>query len=715
MAQPEFPAASPEGASSPASPHSSISSRQIPGWGWLAIIIALLPFAYACGFLFPRGDDFDEVTRAMFPFDLPGGLYEVAREWLTWSGRFTYHFLAVFLGKAGALRPLYGLVCAGVMSLYGLGVFGLAREAGATRRNALFCGLTGTLVVLCCHQSLPNLYLLTDALTMGLLQAMTLVFLWAVCRLWRAPEAESRAARRWAIILGVLTVGVFEHAALAALAASTVACLLALFQLPGARKRGDNAALSTARNRLRRLCVLWAWVFGAVLVSFFSPGNQVRRATRHIGADVQWRQLAAAFGEWQHGAFWLFKGWWPLAVLLFVLLLRIVCRWRSTASLAREQAAKAGMARNGLLLAALSVAAYLGLSGLLTVLHACSDVTLTSTGKLPAGLAVLAAYACGLALWGLLDAFPAVERALTRLPQKPLFAALLLLLLAVSVHGGNWRQTAANAANGAMLQLGTQLQTRYDVLRTIGDAAQPPNAAPRFGLLGEIYRPEARKRAIDPNLPMVAVQETIPTTVFPIQMGEALPRQPETWPNLWVAWMFGLGGVYSAPATPSAALATLRALSPAPLELPQTLRAKGIEAAWLVRAQAALGVTPSAGNALYDDCWLILRVTEPARFKRIAVLRLNAPDRRRLMPLFLQRELAARLEARAELPMAEALSGLAAWAGTVLPFTADDWKDGTYLALPIGTGNNTPMALFLGIDEGPLVWLGPANAAPKAR
>ena len=65
MAQPEFPAASPEGASSPASPHSSISSRQIPGWGWLAIIIALLPFAYACGFLFPRGDDFDEVTRAM--------------------------------------------------------------------------------------------------------------------------------------------------------------------------------------------------------------------------------------------------------------------------------------------------------------------------------------------------------------------------------------------------------------------------------------------------------------------------------------------------------------------------------------------------------------------------------------------------------------------------------------------------------------------------
>ena len=70
-----------------------------PGWGWwVALVALLLPFAYAFGFLFPRGDDFDEVTRAMFPFDLPGGLYEVAREWLTWSGRYSYLWLAVFVG-----------------------------------------------------------------------------------------------------------------------------------------------------------------------------------------------------------------------------------------------------------------------------------------------------------------------------------------------------------------------------------------------------------------------------------------------------------------------------------------------------------------------------------------------------------------------------------------------------------------------------------------
>ena len=172
-----------------------------PGWcWWVALVALLLPFAYAFGFLFPRGDDFDEVTRAMFPFDLPGGLYEVAREWLTWSGRYTYHFLAVFLGKSGEIRPLYGLVCAGVAALFGLGLFGLARVVSVQRGAAAFCGLLGVLVVLAGHQSLPNFYLLTDALTMGLLQAITLVFLWMLCRLWAAPTTEASKARRQAII-----------------------------------------------------------------------------------------------------------------------------------------------------------------------------------------------------------------------------------------------------------------------------------------------------------------------------------------------------------------------------------------------------------------------------------------------------------------------------------------------------------------------------------
>ena len=365
-----------------------------PSWVWWVLLLALLlPFAYAFGFLFPRGDDIDEVTRAMFPFDLPGGLYEIVREWLTWSGRYTYHFLAVFLGKAGDIRPLYGLVCAGVAARFGLGMFGLARVVQVKRWAAIFCGLLTVVVVLAGHQSLPNFYLLTDALTMGLLQSMTLIFLWALCRLWHAPAAQARRVRWHAVILGVLTVGVFEHSALAAFAACTVAVLLALVERFGARETEPDAA-QNARTRLRHLCIVWLWVLGAVLFSFFAPGNQVRRAARHIDTAVQMRQLAAAFDEWQQVAFWIFDGLWPWAVLLLVLLLRGL---RGQTPLR----ARATAVRNGLLLTGLAVAAYLGLSGLLTVLHALSDVTISSTSKLPAGLAVFAAYALGSLIAGL--------------------------------------------------------------------------------------------------------------------------------------------------------------------------------------------------------------------------------------------------------------------------------------------------------------------------
>ena len=423
MPQPANTAAS-QGGISPAFSSPDRLNLPAPGWVWWVLLLALLlPFAYAFGYLFPRGDDFDEVTRAMFPFDLPGGLYEIVREWLTWSGRYTYHFLAVFLGKAGELRPLYGLVCAGVAALFGLGLFGLARVTLVGRGPAAFCGLLAVVVVLAGHQSLPNLYLLTDALTMGLLQAMTLVFLWALCRLWHAPAAQARRARWQAVIVGVLTVGVFEHSALAALACCTVAVLLALVDRFAERETEPDAT-QNARTRLRHMCILWLWVLGALLFSFLAPGNQVRRATRHIDTAVQMRQLAAAFDEWRQVAFWIFDGLWPWAVLLLVLLLRGL---RGQGPLLP----RAKTVRTGLLLAALAVVAYIGLSALLTVLHALSDVTISSTSKLPAGLAVFAAYALGFALWGILDACPAVERTLAHLPRQAVMIVLLIPLLIV--------------------------------------------------------------------------------------------------------------------------------------------------------------------------------------------------------------------------------------------------------------------------------------------
>lgn len=695
---------------SPASePQADHFTLPVPGWGWWTALVALLlPFAYAFGFLFPRGDDFDEVTRAMFPLDLPGGLYEVAREWLTWSGRYTYHFLAVFLGKAGEIRPLYGLVCAGVAALFGLGLFGLARVVNVRRAPAVFCGLLGVLVVLAGHQSLPNFYLLTDALTMCLLQAMTLVFLWMLCRLWTAPTVEAQKARRQAIIIGILTVGVFEHSALAALAACTVAVLLALVER-FANRETEPDATQNARTRLRHMGVLWLWVFGALLFSFLAPGNQVRRAARHIDADVLLRQLAAAFDEWRQAAFWFFDGLWPWVVLLLVLVLR--------GMRGQYPAFARATARSGLLIAVLSITAYLGLSALLTVLHALSDVTISSTGKLPAGLTIFSAYAFGFALWGLLNAFPAVERALARLPRRPFMAALLIPLLTMLAGSSNWRSAMTNAANGGMLHLGLQLQERYNTLQAIGDAAQPKDAPPRFGLLGEIYRPGARKRAIDTKLPLPVVQRSIPAAVFPVQMDEALPARPETWPNLWAAWMLGLGGVYSAPPVASAAVAALEAPAdmaaqqPVMLELPQALHDAGIDAVWLVRANGApSSAQPTAATTTFSDLWLVLRGQGISRIERIAVLRLNKISWRRLMPVFLQGLAASHILEQQVLAEKTArgpvyLQVLAALAGEHVHFKADEWKVGEYLAVPVSQTVNAPIGLFVSLNNGPLLRL----------
>lgn len=388
-------------------------------WLVLLLVLLLLPFAYAFGFLFPRGDDFDEVTRAMFLFDLPGGLYEVGREWLTWSGRYTYHFLAVFLGKAGETRLAYGLICAAVVALYGALVFGLTRTLADTgkpgsRLTAVFCGLFAVLILLCCHQNLSTFYMLTDALTMGLQPAAAFCFFWLLCRLWRASEPhESRKARRDASVAGVLAVGVYEHSAVAVIVCVAAACVLARRE---ARRSMTTAARRRAQDCLRVAC----WCVGALLFSFLAPGNFYRKAVRHVSAEVQRQQLAQAWQEWLNSAFWFFDGLWPWAILLLALLLP-----------RRADATGRGVTRGQQELALAAVLGYLAISGALTVLHALSDVTISSGPKLPAGLSLYAACAFGVAAYAL--AGPALK-ALQQL-RLPLLLLALPLLAALCLSG----------------------------------------------------------------------------------------------------------------------------------------------------------------------------------------------------------------------------------------------------------------------------------------
>lgn len=690
---------------------------------WLGLGCALLPFAYALGFCFPRGDDFDEVTRAMFLLDLPGGLYEIGREWLTWSGRYTYHFLAVFLGKAGELRWAYGLICGGVMALYGAAFSGLARQAGARAGDAALLGGLAVLALCACHQNLPAFYLLTDALTIGLQPAAALLFFWSLCRFWTAldrgetpgpdaegvPPAAARGARRAAILLGVLAVGVFEHAALAVILGAGMCCVLAL-------ARDARHGLSPARalrgpGRLRACLPVALWCLGAALFSFLAPGNQCRRAARGIDAATQQRQLDAVWNDWTDAVAAFGHSLWPVAVAGLVALLLLARR-------PAQAAGSGGLSRGEyLLLAVMAPAGFLVWSLGLTVLHALSDVPMSAAPKLAAGLAQYAAHALGFTLYavaGVCRAVPPSAR-----PHGAARAAALLLALglcALFCRSDNFLRTATNAVNGNMVLLADAQETRDACLRRAGEAARA-DSRPRFGLIGEILRPGVRARRLDPSLPLVVVQRE--AGVFPVY-DEALPENPEHWPNLWAAWMYGVGGVASARPDPARAVAAvsgppdaLPGGAPIPLALPAALRRHGVDGAWRV--------TASGGpNPTFADTWLVLACRR-ALPGRLTLFRPNPPDRRRLAPLPVQTWLLRRLE-RQTPPDAAFPDLLDRCAGTLLHFSTDAWatatETGFFYAFPLGSRDEAWPLPLLARPDGHTSWsaLEPErDGSPSAR
>lgn len=691
---------------------------------WAPLCCALLPFVYALGFCFPRGDDFDEVTRAMFLFDLPGGLYEIGREWLTWSGRYTYHFLAVFLGKAGELRWAYGLICGGVIALYGAAFSGLARQAGARAGDAALLGGLAVLALCACHQNLRTFYLLTDALTMGLQPAAALLFFWSLCRFWTVLDREAHAepgappsspatrrARRAAILLGVLAVGVFEHSALAVLLGAAICCILAL-------ARDARHGLSPKRalrgpGRLRAVLPTALWCLGVVLFSFLAPGNQYRRFVRGIDAAARQRQLDAAWSDWTDAMAAFGESLWPVAVAGLIALLLLARRPGAPAG-------SAGLSRGEhLLLAVMAPAGFLVWSLGLTVLHALSDVPLGAAPKLAAGLAQYAAYALGFALYAVAGARRSVPSSAR--PRGALRAAAPLLalgLVALFCRSDNFLRTAANAANGGMPLLADAQETRDAWLRRAGAEARA-DFRPRFGLMGELLRPDARVRRLDPSLPLVVVQRE--ADVFPVY-DEPLPEDPEHWPNLWAAWMYGVGGVAGARPDPARAVAAVSGLrspdafrggAPLPLAVPPALRRHGVDAAWRV-------IASGGPNPTFADTWLVMACRRDLP-GRIALFRLNPFDRRRLAPLPAQAWLLRRLK-RQSPPDAAFPDRLDRCAGTLLHFRADARataaETGFFYAFPLGSESEAwPLPLFVRL-EGHTPWLAlePENGGgPSAR
>lgn len=626
---------------------------------WICAAAFLSPFIYAFFFCYPRGDDFDSVTRSMFLFDLPGGIYEICREWLTWSGRYTYHFLAVFLGKAAGSRFACGIVCASVAALYWFAVRSLPpRKHGGPGDDSFFATLA-IITLLACHGRLQNFYLFTDSLTICLQGGAYLVFLNFLCSLHDNLREnivdKANAAATRAVIASIIAIGVYEHAALAVFWTSLCSLCLAFMSQPSGR-------FSLLRRLEQFPTRLYARIFvfscAAILFSFLAPGNFNRNHTRGIDATSQLNGLFSIGADWLDVCQSFFTSLWIPGIALLVLMRSFETK--------TDTSMRCG--NLCLCLAAPFACALFTLS--IACLHALSDAPLTSTPKLGASIHLYMAIAWGVFLWNL----PLPKTIIKFRAHLPTLGAIgLFIIFASSV---NLQSTFVSAGSGQMLELAASMEARRNYLLSIADKFPPEP----FGLYGEVVKPGIRKRAIDTSRPQVIVQAISPP-VFPVYMDEALAPEYAQWPNLWAAWLWGCGAIKSSSPAPQNAI--LKVISGNGMELHIPEKIKGLEGAWRVSATGG-------PNSTFADDWLVLR---GFKGKSITIMKPVAPTWMRLAPLPLQYYLQDKLAANETTNISIFMS----LSGTFFHFynykAIDDW-----LALPIGRINITPQYLFASFD-----------------
>lgn len=487
------------------------------GWKYSVLtLILLIPFVYAMGFTFPLGDDFARSNEARHIFDFYGGLHEMGRAWWKWSGRYTHHFLVLFLGDLVVTRETYALACAGLGLLYFTSLYGIfsTLQGKGKGRESVFLALFCVFGIYSGHQSLfPTYYVLTDILSLGIANALVLTFIWALCRLWYAPQV-SKKAMFFAISSGILAVGCYEHSALATLLAAGLALVLA--HLSG----------HPSKQAFLRVFV-WIGIF--FLLSFFCRGNFRRQTKRNVSLDVISGQLENAWEDWLTYGFRLFSS----ALLIPALAVGV---------LASPRRRLPPVARiSGLGVTALVVLGYIMLSAAIVLVHAMSDVTVGGTSKLPASLALLGAY---LTAFLALYQGDGLRRAFSRLPALLVISPLLAALCLTS----NMRRTVEGVMQGKAAAYAAALEQRYAWL--------------------------ASPQASAANPAVVSENEVI---FFPAGH-EAFMLDAGDWPNKHIAEMYGVPAVRLGPL--SAGTAYAEALTRGDLiniPVPPSLKNLGVE------------------------------------------------------------------------------------------------------------------------------------------
>lgn len=247
-------------------------------------VLLLLPYLVSMFLVFPIADDIGRANQALCMFDISSAIEEVHRAYMSWSGRFTHHFLVIFLGDAATRRLYYGSVLVVVALVYWISLFGIFNEL-QDKRERLSSFLLATVCVLAflsMHQFLNMLYMMTNVLSITIGNGLILTFIWALCRLWNKTNF-SVGMMLFVFCSGIAALGSYEHATIMAFLVAITAYVLARYL----RHPNLHAFRSTA---------IVISIFCAV--SFLAPGNYARNEMREVSLDQMLLQLRMALPVW---------------------------------------------------------------------------------------------------------------------------------------------------------------------------------------------------------------------------------------------------------------------------------------------------------------------------------------------------------------------------------------------------------------------------------
>lgn len=466
------------------------------------LVVLIVPFYIAMGFTFPLGDDFARANYSRGIFDIGKAVEEMVHAWTSWSGRYTHHFLIIFLGKAAESRLGYTLVCAAGVSLYWFSFYGIFHELLGRKRpgDSFLIASVCTLAFLCGHPALnTSYYLITDIFGIGIGNGLVLSFIWALCCLWNA-NCVSRKLKTAVFGTGVAAIGCYEHAAIATFLAASLACALAY-------------CFSHPHKKVYLQAVKVVTVF--FLISFLAMGNFKRQVKRAVTLELILEQLSESWSVWKAHAFSVFSSIWGLGVLFVGILISPAPQWRMNASGGFPVPLMGG------------VVVFLALTSGIVVVQALSDVPVTATPKLTASMSLLSSYALG--FMAILTMAP-LRRKLPTVPVSLLSVPLIIAFVLTP----NYQRLLHDLFSGSTAAYAASLEKRYTFLKWSG-LENPGGTAKVSRLLMYPY---------------------------PSSLGEAIPSSPEEWPVRHVSRMFKLGKVVSA--SPDLAMAVAAVTQKAP-------------------------------------------------------------------------------------------------------------------------------------------------------